>query len=207
MAFPYVFRSGVVLKTHILRSNLLVETWLSRNPSVHELRPESCAGCGRLHGHDGYVLRGHGTRERTLWGPLRSGDDPAVTRIPSRRYLCPPCQHLTVVVPLEASGVFRYAVTAIVVAFALWAIEGQPAGEVHRRISPHSQCGFGEPRLWPSLHRWVRQRDRLWPALAVRPGATDRETAGAIVAKLASRLARAPPSPSVADAWEAALMR
>lgn len=172
------------------------------------MRPEFCRGCGRVHGVGGYVLRGHGPRDRTTWGPLRPGDIPGVERIPSRVYFCPPpCTHRTIVVPAEASVFAWYAMTAIVVAFAMWGIEGLPAGEVRRRISPRPRRGFGEPRLWPSLHRWVRQRDRLWPGLRVRSRATDRETAGAIVAKLTARLARAPPSPSVAAAWEAALVR
>jgi hypothetical protein len=196
-----------VRKTHVQRSTILVATWRARLPSVEDVRPERCWGCSRIHGREGYVLRGHGLQWRVVLGPLRPGGEAGSERVPCRRYFCPACCHLTVVVPLEHSAVFRYAMTAIVVALAMWALEGRTAGEVRDEIAARPTEGFGDPRLWPSLPRWVRQRDRLWPDLQVRKRATARATARAIVAALCARMPRAPPSPTVADAWEAALVR
>jgi len=199
--------SETMRKTHVQRSTVLVATWRARLPSVDDVRPERCGGCSRVHGREGYVLRGHGLQWRVMLGPLVPGDASGSERVPCRRYYCPPCSHLTVVVPLEHSAVFRYAMTAIVVALAMWALEGATAGEVRAEIGARPSRGFGDPRLWPSLPRWVRQRDRLWPHLQIRERSTARATAAAIVAALCTQMPRAPPSPSVADAWEAALVR
>ena len=174
-------------------------------PAVGEVRPEFCRGCGRIHGVGGYVLRGHGPSSRSLVGPVEAGGTPEVQRVPCRIYFCPQCSHRTVVVPAEHSAVFRYGMTAIVFALAIWGLDGRPAGEARDAVSPHPRRGFGEVRRWPSLHRWVRERHRLWPQLNIADRATHRQTAAAIVACLVAKMPRAPPSPTVADAWQAAL--
>jgi hypothetical protein len=109
------------------------------------------------------------------------------------------------VVPREIVGRFRYTLRAMLLALAYWGLEGQAGGEVRERISPEPVRGFRDPRLWPSLRRWVSQRDELWPAVHVRPRATARATARALVVALCARLSRAPPVPKPGDAWDAAL--
>jgi hypothetical protein len=175
-------------------------------PAVGEVRPEYCRGCERVHGVGGYVLRGHGPSKRQLIGAASLGEQPAKQTVPCRIYFCPKCTHRTVVVPLEHSGVFRYAMTTIVMALAMWGLEQRSAGEVRYELSPIPPQGFAEHRLWPSLHRWVRERHRLWPNLIVHERATGRATAAAIASSLIAKLPRAPPSPTLADAWRAALL-
>jgi len=111
-----------------------------------------------------------------------------------------------VVVPCEHAAGRHFSRPAMLAALALWALLGLDGGEVRRRISPHPPCGFAEPRVWPSLRRWVRARDRLWPEVRVAARATHRQTAASLVSALCARLSRAPPLPSVAEAWEAAAL-
>ena len=111
------------------------------------------------------------------------------------------------VTPREMTAGFRYALTTILVAMAMWALEGQDAGTVRHTVSPLPAKGFAEHRLWPSLRRWVKCRDALWPMAHVPARKTLRQTAAALVCALGARLARAPPVPEVRHAWDAALVR
>jgi len=122
-----------------------------------------------------------------------------------RRYQCQVCDCVMFVVPREIAGRFRYTLRAMLLALAYWGLAGQSGGEVRERISPEPRRGFRDPRLWPSLCRWTRQRAELWPAVHVAPRRTLRETAKALVVALCARLIRAPPVPVAEDAWEAAL--
>ncbi len=189
----------------MIQSELYVETWQGRDPSADEVRPERCVACHLRHGIDDGRIDGHGRRKRRCQGPLRLDADPAVTSILARRYECQRCDCIMIVVPREIAGRFRYTLRAMLLALAYWGLAGQPGGEVRERISPEEPRGFRDPRLWPSLRRWVRQRAELWPAVHVQSRATVRETARALVVALCARLSRAPPVPTPGDAWEAAL--
>lgn len=111
------------------------------------------------------------------------------------------------VLPLECTALFRYALTAILAALAMWGLEQRPAGQVRPSLSPVPRSGFSDAHLWSSVRRWVKRRDELWPMVHVAARATLRETAAALVVALVARLARAPPVPEVRHAWEAALVR
>lgn len=140
-----------------------------------------------------------------MLGPGGPGVPPETITVAVRRYRCTACGAVPTVVPRETAARQRYSRPAILVALALWSLLELDGGEVRRRISPHPARGFAEPRVWPSLRRWVRDRHHLWPEVSVAARATHRETAGALVAALCARMARAPPVPTVADAWQAAL--
>lgn len=108
------------------------------------------------------------------------------------------------VVPSEVTAHFRYSVSAMLWALALWGLERLGAAEVRRRVSVNRITGFGEPRLWRSLRRWARRHQQLWPSLVDKVRSTLRETAAAVVTALIARHPEAPTSPVAADAWLAA---
>lgn len=189
---------------HVLQSELQAKSWLRRDPSAEEVRPRRCAKCGENHGV-GVRITGNGRRKRSLKGPLGLDGKPTVTVVMGRRYQCQTCGGAMFVVPREITGRFRYTLRAMLLALAYWSLEGQSGGEVRERISPEPAGSFRDPRLWPSLQRWVRQRAELWPAVQVQPRATMRETARALVVALCARLSRAPPVAKPRDAWDAAL--
>lgn len=109
-----------------------------------------------------------------------------------------------IVVPAEVAAHWRYSLSAILWALALWGLEKQGAGEVRRQVSVNAITGFGDPRRWQSLRRWARRHKQLWPTLVDKTRVTRRETAQAVVTALVARQAPAPAVPSAADAWLAA---
>ncbi len=190
-----------------IRSSLLLETWLANPPSVDDVRPEKCAGCGRAHRHDGCVIHGHGRRKRRVLGATKPENEAKVQHVLCRRYRCVLCKCIMWVGPCEVAADFRYTLTTILVALAKWALEQRDAGAVRQEMSPLPAKGFSEPHLWPSLRRWVKGRGALWPMVHVPAQKTLRQTATALLSALSARLARAPPVPEVRHAWDAALVR
>ncbi len=109
-----------------------------------------------------------------------------------------------IVVPIEVAAYFRYSLSAILWALALWSLEKQHAGEVREKVSVNAIAGFGNPRRWQSLRRWAQRHRQLWPSLADKTRATRRETARAVVTTRIARQYPAPAMPSADDAWLAA---
>lgn len=191
----------------LIHSSLRVETWLAHPPSVDDVRPEQCAGCDGRHGQDGCIIHGHGLRQRQMLGATRSEQQPKRQSVRCRRYRCVVCRCIMWVAPSEVAAEFRYTLTTILVALAMWALEERDAGAVRQELSPLPANGFAERRLWPSLRRWVKCRDALWPMVHVPARKTLRQTAAALLSALSARLARAPAVPEVRHAWDAALVR
>jgi hypothetical protein len=191
----------------IVRTHILVQTWLERLPTVDEARPQQCPGCEGRHHEDGCSIQGHGLRSRTVWGPPACGEEPTKQTLWIRRYRCVICRCVIQVVPAEVGPYVSFTLPAILAALAHWALEMLPPGKVLAKLSPVTKPrGFGDPWLWSSLRRWVRRRRILFPTVEVQDRATLRQTAAVLVAALVSRLARAPPVPQVPDAWAAALL-
>jgi len=109
-----------------------------------------------------------------------------------------------IVVPAEVAAHWRYSLSAILWALALWSLKKHNAGKVRQKVSVNAIAGFGDPRRWQSLRRWARRHKQLWPALADKTRTTRRETARAVVTALVARQSPAPAMPSAADAWLAA---
>jgi len=109
-----------------------------------------------------------------------------------------------IVVPAEIAAHWRYSLSAILWALALWSLEEQNDGEVRRRVCVNAVTGFGDPRRWQSLRRWAQRHKQLWPSLADKTRTTRRETARAVVTALVARQSPAPAMPSADDAWLAA---
>jgi len=108
------------------------------------------------------------------------------------------------VFPSDVGPSVHYSLTAIALALAMWGIEGRQAGDVREQVAPEASRGFSDPRQWPSLRRWTRNRAALWPEVRVRNRTTVRETAAALTGALIARMPRAPPLPTPAHAWAAA---
>lgn len=165
-----------------------------------------CLGCGRRHRQGDCRIYGHGLRFRVLLGPTESGGAPEKRRVPTRRFLCVACTCVMVVVPGEVGPYVHFSLTAIAFALATWGIEGRQAGDVRELVSPTAPVGFGDPRAWPRLRHWTRRRTVLWREVRVAARTTLRETAASLIGALTARMPRAPPRPTPAHAWLAALV-
>ena len=110
----------------------------------------------------GLGLHGHGFRERQVRGPLGPDDSPGWVVIACRRYACTACDAILTVVPRGVAPRRHYGHAAIAMAFALWAIAGEPIAEVRRRV-----CAWrvSDETRWATLARWARSaRDAVGDA-------------------------------------------
>lgn len=103
----------------------------------------------------GLGLHGHGFRERQLRGPLAADDSPRWIVIACRRYACTACDAILTVVPRGVAPRHHYGHASIAMAFALWAIVGEPIAEVRRRVCAWRVSHESSTR-WPTLVRWAR---------------------------------------------------
>jgi hypothetical protein len=102
------------------------------------------------------VIVGHGRRTRTLEGPTEPGARPIATEIHARRYRCRACAAILVVVPRGVGRGYRYSLSTIAWALALWAYERLPAADVRARSSTAKRVGAASATRWASLRRWTR---------------------------------------------------
>jgi hypothetical protein len=105
---------------------------------------------------------GHGLRKRFVEGPAAPGEPATHTTVVTRRYRCRACSAVIVVAPRGVARAFRYAVTAIAWALALWAHERLPAARVRARTSTAKWVGAAGATRWQSLPRWTECADRLF---------------------------------------------
>jgi hypothetical protein len=158
------------MKDHFVISNISLESWLNGIPSVDHARPAHCPGCKRASRPIGGDLRlhGHGTRERTLRGPLRPGARPLSIVLRLRRYLCTACDAVVTVVPRLVERGRRYTAAAIGIALALWGTTAASAREVRERVSPDE---VQNKRGWASIRRWLLAvaKGDLFPAVRRLP--------------------------------------
>lgn len=191
------------MSIRIIRSKLSVQSWLDHDPTAEQVRPSRCVNCRRYH-RKGCRIHGNGRRSRTVAGPDKPGGKPKDDRVLGRRFRCITCGCRMLVVPSEVAPWYRYSLSAILYALALWSLEKAVGGRVRKKVSPWDAAGFGPPHIWSSLRRWVRRRAQLWPAVHVPDRTTMRETAAALVAALVARLSPAPALARAADAFRAA---
>jgi hypothetical protein len=129
------------------------------------------------------VLHGHGLRARTLI--VRASGRPEFVEILARRYVCRACHAVVLVVPAEVAKGHLYTLCAIAAALAAWSHAGLSARRVRAEHAVGQVVGSAVSG-WPSLIRWARSAQRLWPKLGALPHASPRRTARAISAKLAA---------------------
>jgi hypothetical protein len=137
-------------------------------------------------------LWGHGLRARQVRGPLAFSEAPRLLTVEGRRYQCQLCEAVMIVEPRSVLRYRHFSASAIAMALALFGVEGAPAAEVRRRVSPWRTVGHDACRGWMTLHRWidVARQGRLLPAVRHRAAGDDRGVAARIARAVASR---APP--------------
>lgn len=129
---------------------------------------------------------GHGLRVRTLEGPPSPGKAPLLTEILTRRYACRACDAILVVVPRDVARGYRYSLSAIAAALALWAYERMTAASVRARTSTAKVVGPASATRWASLRRWTRCALALFGVGPAEDG-TMRERASRVAAFAASK--------------------
>jgi len=149
----------MILQTLSLAVDALIE-YATRLPSVEDLRPASCPGCGRLARDDlGCLLWivGHGTYERLVLGlPSWPAAQPVVK---IRRYRCLECRQTTSVLPDVLYPRRWYGAWVMLEAVLLAVVAGRTTGEIRRLFSNDEVDTPG----WRSLRRWRRALAwRLW---------------------------------------------
>jgi hypothetical protein len=137
-------------------------------------------------------LWGHGLRARQVRGPLAFSEAPRLLTLEGRRYQCQLCEAVIIVEPRSVLRYRHFSGSAIAMALALFGVEGAPAAEVRRRVSPWRTVGHAACRGWVTLHRWidVARQGRLLPAVRHRAAGDDRAVAARVARAVASR---APP--------------
>jgi hypothetical protein len=149
----------MILQTLSFAVDALIE-YATRLPSVDDLRPAACPGCGRLARDDlgsrlGIV--GHGTYERQVLGLSSWPGTQPVVKI--RRYRCLECEQTTSVLPDVLYPRRWYGAWVILEGVLLAVVAGKTAGEIRRLFSGDAVDTPG----WRTLRRWRRELAwRLW---------------------------------------------
>ena len=141
-----------------------VKFWWTEDDGVEASRPSHCAACGAAaHRGDGRLrLHGHGSRERTVWGPTEPTTAPAETSVRVRRYRCTDCGAARTALPRGLGRRLRYSLSAIALALTAWAVWLMPAATVRAQVSPLRQVGAADAERWRSLPRWARRAAALF---------------------------------------------
>jgi hypothetical protein len=179
----------------IVHGKLDVKGWIAQPPSPEAARPGACPRCAQASRPTGCKLglHGHGFRDRTILGPPDAHEAPAKTLVACRRYRCPGCKAIILVVPRGVAPRRHYGVAAVAMALTLWAIMRQRPREVRERVCVARGTVWGTE--WPTLRRWARAaRD----SMSVPVVFTLREVA-ARAAQIA--IGRVPPSLRTAPLW------
>lgn len=147
-----------------------VKFWWTKDDGVEACRPSHCGACGAAaHRADGRLrLHGHGTRERTVWGPTLPDTAPVLTPVCVRRYRCADCRAARTILPRGLGLKLRYSLSAIALALAAWAVWLRPASRVRAAVSPWRQVGPSEVGRWRMLRQWAHRAAVLFdlPAAA-----------------------------------------
>jgi hypothetical protein len=131
----------------------------------------------------GRVLHGHGLRTRLVTVPRAYGGE--IAEVLVRRYVCVGCGAVVVVVPAELAFGHLYTLSVIASALAAWSHGGLSARQVRSRHSAFRLVG-ASARGWPSLVRWARCSQSLWPRIGPPVEASPRAAAHALCAKLSA---------------------
>lgn len=166
------------------------KSWWQRTPTVDEVRPARCPICGAVSSPVGGTLglHGHGTRQRTIFGPPAPGQPPDMLDIQARRYRCVACTAVLTVVPSSVQPRRRYSTAAIALALALWGLGLVSAALVREQVNPATIVGDTAAGGWASLRRWSREvrAGKLFPTTPLPPpGSTLRQVAASAASALA----------------------
>ena len=161
-------------KVRIVHSDVGVKSWSMGSPSCDAARPPHCPACGASSREPGraLVVVGHGLRARTVEGPLTPDEKPVLTEIRARRYDCRACNAILVVVPGGVARGYRYALSAIAWALALWAYERATGPVVRAKVSTARAIGVASATRWRSLSRWTHSASSIFGAARELIGTT-----------------------------------
>ena len=142
-----------------MRSSIGIKSWIAKIPSVDEVRPAHCAGCGAASRPvgDRLVLHGHGLLERQVRGVVSLGRAPRRDRAPGARVThvsC--CRAVMTVVPRGHAG--SAAVLRPVDRAGAVPVVADGAKRLRafaRRSEPGSYAALAR-RGWVQLYRWAR---------------------------------------------------
>lgn len=147
----------------MIRARVAIKSWIAQTPSVHEVRPACCAGCGAPSSPVGGPLNvhGQGLMPRQVRGVLEVDGEPGVHVLSARRYECQRCGAVMTVVPAEMLARRQYSGSSIALALHLWLAVCLPDRVVRDRL-----CGWRVrgacARGWVQLYRWAQRAARLF---------------------------------------------
>jgi transposase len=141
----------------LIRTAVTIKSWIAQTPSVDEVRPARCAGCGAASQPVGgrLVVHGQGLLQRQLRGVLEADAEPGMVVVEVRRYECQRCGAVMTVVPAGMLARRQYSASSIALALHLWVALGQPDRVVRERICAWQIHGRSH-RGWAQLYRWAR---------------------------------------------------
>ena len=140
-----------------------IKAWIAQIPSVDEVRPTRCVGCGSASRPVGgrVALHGHGLLHRQVRGVLELHGQPCVFAISVRRYACRSCGAVMTVVPAGMLARRLYSASSIALALYLWLVAGLSDREVRGGVCAWQLRGCND-RGWAQLYRWTRQATHLF---------------------------------------------
>jgi hypothetical protein len=116
---------------------------------------------------------------------VQVGGRSKLTEILARRYVCRACGAVSLVMPADVARRRLYTLSVIAAALAQWSHGGWSAASVRSAFGAFPLLGAATTG-WPSLVRWSRMAERLWPRIGRVPSSSPRALAHRVSAKLSS---------------------
>jgi transposase len=165
----------------VIRTAVTIKSWIAHTPSVEEIRPARCAGCGAASRPVGepMVVHGQGLLHRQVRGVLEVDGVPGVLVVSVRRYECQSCGAVMTVVPAGMLARRQYSASSIALALHLWVGLTWSDRRVRQRVCAWQVRGRSA-RGWAQLYRWARgaaslfRLPRMIPALVSASESTKR---------------------------------
>lgn len=173
----------------MIASAVGIKSWLTRIPSVGEVRPSRCVGCGAASCPVGapIVVQGQGLSARQARGVIELDDVPGVVVIAIRKFECQRCFAVMTVVPSELLPRRQYTAPSIALALCLWLELGMSDTAVRARVCAWQIASRRGVRGWAQLYRWARSASTLFSlARPITPGGSPHDTARAVLHALAA---------------------
>jgi hypothetical protein len=149
--------------SRLIRTGVGIKAWITKTPTVEEVRPVQCAACGAASRPVGgpLVIHGHGLLERQVRGVLEVGGEPGVVVVAVRRYACQSCGAVMTVVPAGMLSRRQYSGPSIALALHLWLAVGLSDRAVRQQVCAWQVRGHND-RGWAQLYRWGGQAASLF---------------------------------------------
>jgi transposase len=168
-----------------MRTAVAIKSWIAHTPSVEEVRPVRCAGCGAASRPvgSGLNVHGQGLAQRQVRGVLEADGEPGVYALAVRRYECQRCGAVMTVVPAGMLAHRQYSASSIALALHLWLAMGLSDRVVRGRVCAWRRRGRSA-RGWAQLYRWARAAASLFALPRPTPTGSARETAHRVLTTL-----------------------